>query len=84
MKINIFLVFLFTFFMSCKPQGPEAKWVYGSWYEILDGGKIEFKKGGKVDWFGNSGTFTFEKKSTFILHPQQVRSYLLQETTILQ
>ena len=66
MKINFFLVFLFSFFMSCKPQGPEAKWVYGTWYEVLDGGKVEFKKGGKVFWFGSSGTFTFEKKSTFI------------------
>ena len=66
MNINILFGLLLSLFISCKPQGPEAKWVYGSWYEKLDGEKVEFKKGGKVDWFGSSGTFTFEKKSTLI------------------
>ena len=66
MKLNFLLFMLCTFFISCKPQGPEAKWIYGSWYEKLDGGKIEFKKGGKVIWLGQSGTFSFEKNSTLI------------------
>ena len=57
-------------FLSCKPQGPEAKWIYGTWYEKLDGGEIDFRKGGKVTWFGKEGTFSFEKNKTTFCVPR--------------
>jgi hypothetical protein len=69
MKLNVLLLVMISLFLSCI-KGPEAEWIYGSWFEKLDGGEIEFKKGGTVFWFGKKGSFSFEKNKAILCMPR--------------